>query len=312
MKDKYRELRDILEALPDCVAKEGENHVFNILNEKLKALSRERRHFSAEQDKEEMACFQEALLPLIHQSAFCKYVYDKPRGYAGDFLTQEMIWLAHTQGGQYRYSGTTELGKLLSSITFNMENSKANVVRINHLRQKVKGKAERLASIGCGSCIEFWDLDEAPAAAKDLVLVDQDEMALDRVREKCDIPKFRKVTFVKENVLKFIARNREENILGKRDFVYSIGLLDYFNVKSAKKIVRALWDNVASGGELLFTNAHCDNPTRYWMEYGGEWYLCYKDKAQMLEIAEDLPGIRKISHHLDEYGAYHYLEIHKK
>ena len=68
---------------------------------------------------------------------------------------------------------------------------------------------------------------------KDIFLLDQDELAIKRVKEKLKKKVIYNTEFVKENILKFIIRNKENNVLGQRDFIYLIGLLDYFSVKFA-------------------------------------------------------------------------------
>lgn len=50
--------------------------------------------------------FQNELLPLIHESDFCRYIYEKPLGYAGDFKTQVMIWEAR-RNPQKKYVSKT-------------------------------------------------------------------------------------------------------------------------------------------------------------------------------------------------------------
>jgi hypothetical protein len=86
--------------------------------------------------------------------------------------------------------------------------------------------------------------------------------------------------------------------------------VSYFSINSAKKIIKKLWQHVASDGKLVFTNAHPDNPTRLWMEFIGEWFLEYKDKQMMIKIAQDLDKIKDMDYRIDRYGVYQYLVIH--
>jgi 2-polyprenyl-3-methyl-5-hydroxy-6-metoxy-1,4-benzoquinol methylase len=312
MKKRYLELKDILLSLPRIAQEQGEEECFRILQEKLKELTEYRKSFDEEQDKKQMSKYQEILLSIIHESYFCKYVYDKPRGYAGDYITQEMIWYAHKSGNSHRYLGQTDVGKILSSLTFKMENSIANIDRLKYIKKKVKESGKQIASIGCGSCIEFWHLKKDFFKYKDIFLLDQDNGALEQVQRHLKSKKSNNIQYVNENILKFIAINKHNNLLGKRDLIYLIGLMDYFYVKSAKKLISALWKNVKSGGRLFFSNAHPDNPTRLWMEYGGEWFICYKEEKDMYEIVEDLDNIEKINFKKDKYNVYQYLEVIKK
>ena len=88
-------------------------------------------------------------------------------------------------------------------------------------------------------------------------------------------------------------------------------MLDYFESNSAKRITSGLWKMVAPGGSLLVTNAHPNNLTRFWMEYGGDWFLKYKDEGQMRELAEGLSDVSSVSLRPDSQCIYQYLEIRR-
>ncbi|MBN1797763.1 MAG: methyltransferase domain-containing protein [Spirochaetales bacterium] len=312
MKKRYLELKDILLSLPHTAREQGEEEASRILQEKLKELTEYRKSFNEEQDKKQKKIFQELLLSIAHESYYCKYSYDKPRGYAGDFKNLEMIWFAITKGGSYRYLGETELGKLISSLTFSMENPHATVDRMNLIKEKVKLSGKRIASIGCGSCIEFWHLNKNTLEEKDIFLLDQDKLALERIKQKLKKKTINNTTFMRENIIRFIIKNKKCNLIGKRDFIYIVGLLDYFSVKSAKKILNTLWENIDTGGKLFFTNAHPDNPTKLWMEYVGEWYLNYKDEQEIHTIIDDLDSMENVNFSKDQQNVYQYVEITKK
>ena len=43
---------------------------------------------------------------------------------------------------------------------------------------------------------------------------------------------------------------------------------------------------------MLVTNVHSDNPERFWMEHFLEWYLIYRNEADMASLfPESLPGV---------------------
>ena len=117
--------------------------------------------------------------------------------------------------------------------------------------------------------------------------------------------------FCCDNILKFILRNPRSGQLGQRDLIYSLGLLDYFSLQAAKRIIAALWPSVAPGGRLLVTNAHPMNPTRLWMEWGGGWFLDYKTEDEMRSLATGLEGMAAASYEIDPFGVYQYVSIKK-
>lgn len=237
-----------------------------------------RAAWDAAGDQRQLAEFRRILLPTLMESEFGAYIFHKPRGYHGDFVSQEMIWFGRTLAGPHRYRGSSPVGKMLSAYTFDTANCRANEDRVWRLKRLVRKSGIRIASIGCGSCIELWGLTDI--AACDLLLLDQDGGALARAKEKLH-PAVTKVQFAEQNILKSVLCQPGDSLLGQRDFIYSVGLLDYFEEKSARRIVAGLWRSIAPGGLLLVTNAHPGNPTKLWMEYAGDWWLKYKDESAM-------------------------------
>jgi hypothetical protein len=189
-----------------------------------------------------------------------------------------------------------------------MANCRANEERVHLLRQRVRSGGNRLASIGCGSCIELWD---QTFTGRDILLIDQDAGALEQAKIKVP-PTIGRLTFVQQNILKFILRTRNDQTIGGRDFVYAFGLFDYFDIASAMRLANGLWSLVAPGGCLLVTNAHPSNPTRFWMEYCGDWFLQYKTEAEILSLSASLPGVARQQLTKDSQGVYQYFEIWKE
>ncbi|MBN1605762.1 MAG: class I SAM-dependent methyltransferase [Polyangiaceae bacterium] len=299
-----------LKRILSSVVELGEEPATSLLQNELAELSRERAALSAEQDLRARQAFRRELLQIVHESHFCRYAYRKPRGYPGDFVTQEMIWLSRTNGQSVRYAGDTRRGRLINSVTMNMENAAANEERVYFLRRLVEGSSGgRVASIGCGSCIELWD-PSVLARRSDwrYVLVDQDSGALEAAR-RAVAPSDTAVRTVHENVLKFVLR--AEQRLGPCDLVYLFGLLDYFSEANARKIVECLWPVIAPGGELVVTNAHPSNPTRLWMEYVADWFLDYKTESTLLGLADRLPDCQAQVRR-DSFGVYQYLRLRRQ
>ena len=105
---------------------------------------------------------------------------------------------------------------------------------------------------------------------------------------------------------------RRDLQLGDRDLVYAFGLLDYFDLPSATRLAKGLWQLVAPGGALLITNAHPANPTRLWMEYVGDWFMKYKDATVMHALADGLQGVAAKNLTIDSQGVYQFLEIRRE
>lgn len=307
---EYKELKELLQNLIEIRAQNDEETCLNLLQEKLDVIARKREFLTSEEDEMYKKDFRtyEDLLELLHQNTFGKYVNDKPRGYPGDFVTQEMIILGR-QHDEHRYLGTTPLGKLLCSLTYRMAACAANEFRLEFIRKQILNSWASIASVGSGSGIEYWTMEDELLASRDVFLLDMDEGALESARDhiSCD-GNFR---FYQANLLKFILSPDRLDIMGKRDLIYLLGLLDYFPVKQCSKIVHKLWENVKPGGKMILTNAHPSNPTRLWMEYVSEWYLIYKTREEMLQMIADLKDIHQSEYFLDEFSVYQYLILTK-
>jgi extracellular factor (EF) 3-hydroxypalmitic acid methyl ester biosynthesis protein len=68
------------------------------------------------------------------------------------------------------------------------------------------------------------------------------------------------------------------------DGVYCAGLFDYLSDKVCARLMQHFVSRMRAGGRLLVTNVHSDNPERFSMEHILEWYLIYRNEAQMEAI----------------------------
>ena len=253
--------------------------------------------------------FQLLFSNYIKQSEFGAYVLEWPRGYPGDFVSQEMIWNSRTLEDRYKFCGTTRVGEILNFLNLEMECPKANIDRMLRLGGLIQCSGTRIASIGCGSAIELWDKNIIKNK-KDIFLLDMDAGALKRAEENIDKSLSATISYHHNNIIKFILNNN--NILGKRDLIYSFGLFDYFDLKNSKRLIRSLWKNIDNGGTLIISNIHPNNPSKFWMEYCGLWFLDHKTESDMASLADDLEDVKNIEVELDKYSVYQFLKIQKK
>jgi len=265
---------------------------------------------SADDSKEQyLKKLREIIYPLSDQSIFMSQVRFKPRGYAGDFLTQEMIWYGR-KGDLQVYKDSTALGAVISQLVYNMEACRANEVRVHFLSKVLDDyHGKNIASLACGSAIEFWDKPKDFFSSSKVFLLDQDQGALDRA--KVQIGEIGdNIDFVRQDILKFLIRPKE--LMGSRDLIYLFGLFDYFPIKLVKKVVKKLWDCLESKGEIIFTNAVPENPTRAFMELIGAWYLDYKNTETMLEVISGLKNVKRVVYFIDDFKVYQYVRIQKE
>jgi ubiquinone/menaquinone biosynthesis C-methylase UbiE len=308
---EFEDLYELVNNLVQIKDRTNEENCLNLLQSKLNEIKKIRLSLSSADEKLYKESFRQYkdLIPILHQCPFGKYVNDKPRGYPGDFITQEMIILGRKYP-EHRYIGDTPIAKLLSSLTYNMSACAANDFRLKYIQSQIRQSGESIASIGSGSSIEFWDMEEDFLSTRQILLIDQDSGALESAKNHIKNTS-NNFIFHQDNILKFILCDNKRDFCSEIDFIYLLGLLDYFPIKHSTKIVSNLWKNIKPNGKLLLTNAHPSNPTRLWMEYVSEWYLDYKSKDEIFQIVENLIDVNRIDYAIDEFGVYQYLTVYK-
>ena len=226
---------------------------------------------------------QTEMLPYILLTDTIKRFYTKPRGYAGDFYTIEMIY-------RNRPSGSGAVGKLIDSGF--LEHSAACAVRnrrallareIQRTVVRQNGGPARVMSIACGPAREVFDVYEQlgnPARLK-ATLLDIDEKARDFVAEELRLKNLvEHVSFHNENVL-YLAVGRRKLDLEPQDLIYSIGLIDYFNDKTVGRLIDYAYTLLKPGGKLILGNFHPRNADKALMDHVLEWRLIHRTEEDM-------------------------------
>jgi len=302
------ELTDIVVDIEAKVESLGEESVFGRMEDMLSQIQSIRTFLSCSEEMNLKNFFQEKLLPYTIESEFCNYSYRKPRGYAGDFGAMELIWKGRTEPQKYRYCGTSTRGRLINAFTLDSANCRANEYRVHFLNSVLaRYTGASVASVGCGSAIELNLMSASFGNQTSVTLFDQDKDAL-HLAESRLTGGFAEIKAIPGNILKNIFSIE----MKAYDCIYSSGLFDYFEMKSAQKLIEKLWGALKSGGTLCVTNAHPDNPTRLWMEYVGEWNLVYKNLYEMVSLIEDTPALSEVKVVKDPFSVYQYLLIEKR
>ncbi|MFH1469488.1 MAG: cyclic nucleotide-binding domain-containing protein [Pseudomonadota bacterium] len=227
---------------------------------------------------------QDALKPYLVDARSVLHVYLKPRGYAGDFQSIELIY-------QNQALGEHPSGRLLDSCFQALPAAQAVRNRRHLLRREIAatiaaapaGQRARVTSLASGPAREICDLleDAGLRAEVEFTLVDMDQGALDFAAGKLgafDPP----VAFQCANKnLIHLAVGRGSFPQPPQDLIYSIGLIDYFPDTLVVKLLNFIHDQLAAGGRVILGNFHPDNPTRAMMDHVLDWRLIHRDEAKM-------------------------------
>lgn len=226
---------------------------------------------------------QRELLPYLLATETARRMYTKPRGYAGDFYTIELIYREEGQG-------TGAVGRLLDSC-FQQEpaaqavrNRRALLAReIAHTITQAGDRPVRIVSMACGPAREVFDVLEGPLLTDRLepTLIDMDGKALEFVAQHAQERGLADRLRLERQNLVYLALGRARLDLEPQDLVYSIGLVDYFRDDLVIKLLDYAHSLLRPGGRVILGNFHPDNPTKALMDHVLEWRLIHRDEEDM-------------------------------
>jgi len=223
---------------------------------------------------------------LINQSPFMNRALRKPRGYAGDDRLLNYLYDDEV------LEAPTNMGKLLnyaffSSPAANAIRNRAKIVQgviFDRLSRKTPLHVTSVASGPAHEVSTMTRLLPRDSSKSQIIwtLLDQDQKALDNAREA--IPSgVIEPKFVKAGLWEIVKGKVE---LGEQDVVYSLGLFDYVEHRTAVELVRSLYGCLAIGGLMLIGNFHPRNPYRALMEGAADWFLIHRTEDELLQLGK--------------------------
>ncbi len=220
------------------------------------------------------------LKPAVSVSGVAGRMLNKPRGYAGDYLTIDQMY-ANTPYGDDAIARLFDCFILAAAPSCAVRNRRGLLQEIiEQTVQRRAGKTARVLSIACGPAREVSDAFQNIANADRLQveLLDVDEEAIEStgkrmIEEGLD----EHVSMTRGNAL----RLRSMKHIGEQDLIYSIGLIDYFEDKAVIRMLDQVHDKLAPGGRVVLGNFHQDNKWKVFMDHGLEWELIHRNEGDM-------------------------------
>ena len=223
------------------------------------------------------------LFPYILLAGTAERFHAKPRGYAGDFLTIEMIY-------RDAPSGSGRIGPLIDRCFLDLPAAQAVRNRRGLLAGEIGqvvaargGEAARVTSLACGPAEELFDVYAAIPDPSRLLstLVDVDLQALAFVCDRRDRLRLgRCMTPVQANLV-HLARGKQRLPLQDQDLVYSVGLIDYFADRFVVALLDYIHQTLRPGGKVILGNFHPRNPSRAIMDHVLDWRLIHRTEEDM-------------------------------
>ncbi len=245
-----------------------------------------------------------AIRELLHESPFSRRAFEKPRGYAGDAVMLDYIyqgqdvpstlsafgrrlfeWEMASGSCQSVFSRRAILAEAVDQTAARCESPRVLSVASGHLREAQYSSAVRQGRIG------------------EYIAFDQDEQSLATVRQ--DNP---------NNVIRTVRGSVRDMLKGaaafpNMDLIYSAGLYDYLNLRTAQRLTSLLFSMLADKGTLLLANFSPNLADIGYMEICMDWNLIYRDESDMLDVAAEIPWDAGRRMYRDEGNNIVYLEI---
>jgi hypothetical protein len=257
---------------------------FNELKDGLTQLTREVTN--ADVLPEVAGVVRREFVPYLHLTQCGRRILVKPRGYAGDFLTIDLIY-------RNEPGGVAPLGPLVDSLLLEAPVGHAVRNRRGLLAKEIvlavargNGSA-RVTSLACGPAAELFDVfSENPGMKLQATLIDIDFQALAFVADRRDAAGLTKCMRLEHGNLVHLATGRSVIDLKDQNLVYSIGLIDYFEDRFVIALLNWIHGCLAPGGKVILGNFHTRNPDRALMDLVLDWKLIHRSEQDMNRLFE--------------------------
>jgi len=300
-----------LAALLDT-AREGllEGDVFNAMEALLVGLTAVRRRTPADRWRAHR-CSQvrrHAAFELVHQAPFTRRAFSKPRGYPGDAVTLDYIYGLEPLGSVPR------LVRDLYAWEFQTPSCRSVRARKALLAEQIdltgdRTPRPRILSLACGHLREAREamllLDRG---AGGFFAVDQDAKSLSTVAAELRVYG---VDAIHGSVRGVLAR---KVVFADLDLAYAAGLYDYLAEPLAIQLTARLFAMLRTGGRLLIPNFNPSLRDIGYLEALMDWWLLYRDDAQMTRLIVGIPEreIADVCLLRDRHGNITVLEVTRK
>jgi extracellular factor (EF) 3-hydroxypalmitic acid methyl ester biosynthesis protein len=268
-----------------------------------------RNHLPTDEWKQRVKLIRESgLLSVVHQDPFTHRAFTKPRGYAGDAVMMDFIY---SQEENWQNPEASELGRSVFQYTINAAAS-AGVRSRREFIAECLDEVARTHVAPTALAIACGHLREASMSSavrrrrfKEFIALDADADSLKEVDRSYSSYGVR--THLAD-IRKMLTGRLD---YGKFDLIYSTGLYDYLNAKTAKKLTSHLFSMLEPGGKLVIANFLPTIEDIGFMEACMDWFLVYRDRFEMMGLTEFIKqsDIQDIKVSVEENQNIIFLEV---
>jgi extracellular factor (EF) 3-hydroxypalmitic acid methyl ester biosynthesis protein len=202
------------------------------------------------------------------------FAQQKPHGYAGDFEIIQRIYARYVskRPSLENWDLFFHSGEAPAAVR-NRGEMFGNL--INSYRPA------SILSVGCGPALDVLPSLQRGHLPRQIHLLDNDKKAIECARSNLAGFREHPVEFLYffKNALRF-------RRLRQYDMIWSSGLFDYLNEKTAIFLLSRLRAMLAPNGRVILGNFSHVNPSRPYMEIVGEWFLIHRDEQDLRHMAK--------------------------
>jgi extracellular factor (EF) 3-hydroxypalmitic acid methyl ester biosynthesis protein len=228
--------------------------------------------------------------PLMHRARH------KPLGYPGDFEVMNGLYGRH-------FSGPTLFAKAMNLAFAATPAARGVRRRKDVIKERLsaaldqhaeQGRPLSVLSVAAGPAEEVHALLEERSSIDvplEIVLFDQDKSALSFSYARLSrlvAARWQgrvKIIHLHDSITRLLRGAAVLQNAGRFDAVYACGLFDYLQPNTWLSLCRTLYETVAPGGTLYLGNMVPACPSRWLMEFHLDWYLEYRERIELLELA---------------------------
>jgi hypothetical protein len=233
---------------------------------------------------------------LFMQSPWMRRALHKPLGYAGDFEIMNGLY-------ERRFDGSTLFAKALNLSLVSTPAAAGVPSRKNVMKAELSRLLDargtgpepfRILSVAAGPAQEVYELLRDRSSLPrplEVVLFDQDKGALTYAYSRLKRLLQRKwpdgvsVVYLHDSIGRLLRDAGIFNRFPEFDVIFSCGLFDYLQHPTAIALCANLFAKVAPQGSLYIGNIVPSQPTRWIMEFHLNWFLTYRTRAELTELA---------------------------
>jgi CRP-like cAMP-binding protein/ubiquinone/menaquinone biosynthesis C-methylase UbiE len=224
--------------------------------------------------------------PFVMASHLNDRCFTKPRGYAGDFETINIIYEG-TPSGDGRLGPIIDRWCMAQPVSLAVRHRRGTMMQhIARIRDsRAEAETVNVTSLAVGPGREFFDVLENDAARRLRITgVDIDPGSLEYVAARAaDLGMTDRLRLVQGNIIR-MALGKQKVEIPPQHFVYSLGLMDYLQDDIVVACLNWMYDMLVPGGEAMIGNFDTRSPEKAWMDYIQEWVLIHR-------TPEDLVGL---------------------